>query len=125
MKTYKTTLGDLFNLRQTLIKNDIINQSFSRKGGLSVARNLKKIDAELEEFTKKRDDLIREYSDTGTMDPSNPKWGEFITQYNSLSSVEASIEINTITEDELPEDITPAACISIDFMIEEPVEVVE
>lgn len=125
MKTYKTTLGDLFNLRQTLIKNDIINQSFSRKGGLSVARNLKKIDAELEEFTKKRDDLIREYSDTGTMDPSNPKWGEFITQYNSLSSVEASIEINTITEDELPEDITPVACISIDFMIEEPVEVVE
>lgn len=125
MKTYKTTLGDLFNLRQTLIKNDIINQSFSRKGGLSVARNLKKIDVELEEFTKKRDDLIREYSDTGTMDPSNPKWGEFITQYNSLSSVEASIEINTITEDELPEDITPSACISIDFMIEEPVEVVE
>lgn len=125
MKTYNTTLGKLFNLRETLMKNDIMNLSFSRKGGLSVARNLKKIDAELEEFSKKRDDLIREYSDTGAMDPSNPKWSEFITQYSSLSSVEASIEINTITEDELPDDITPAACISIDFMIDEPVDVVE
>lgn len=127
MKKFVTTLGDLFNLRQSIISNKIVDLAFSRKGGLSVARNLKKIDDELSEYTKSRDELIRKYSEDGSMNSSHPKWDEFIEQYNSLSSVEASIEINTITENELPDDITPAACLAINFMIEDdvPVEIVE
>lgn len=95
-------------------------------GGLSVARNIKKIDNELAEYDKSRDELIRKYSDNGvTMNRSNPNWNEFIKEFNEIGSVEASLEINMITDDDLPENITPSACMAIEFMIEDPVEIVE
>ena len=62
MKKYNTTLGELFNTRQAIINKDIVNMAFSRKGGLSVARNMKKIDDELVEYSKARNELIRKRS---------------------------------------------------------------
>lgn len=120
MKAYNTTLGGLFTIRQNMMEHDIVNQPFTRKGGLAMARNMKKIDAELEEYCNSRDELIRKYSDGGSsMDRTNPHWDEFVTEFNEISSVETSININTITENDLPENISPAACLAIDFMIEE------
>lgn len=124
MKKYNTTLGELFNTRQLIINNGIMELAFSRKGGLSVARNLKKIDDELIEYSKARDELIRKYSDDGvTMERSNPNWEAFAKEFEELGSVEASIDINTITEFDLPDAITPATCLAIEFMIEEEEEV--
>lgn len=72
MKKYNTTLGELFNTRQAIINKDIVNMAFSRKGGLSVARNMKKIDDELVEYSKARNELIRKYSSDGvTMERSS------------------------------------------------------
>lgn len=120
MKKYITTLSKLFDIRQLIANNGILDLAFSRKAGLSVARNIKKIDNELAEYDKSRDELIRKYSDNGvTMNRSNPNWNEFIKEFNEIGSVEASLEINTITDDDLPENITPSACMAIDFMIEE------
>ena len=119
MKKFNTTLGQLYNIRQSILNNDIIHMAFSRKGSLSVARNLKKIDEELTEYSKERDELIRKYSEDGTtMDKSNPKWDEFVEEFNSISSVETSMDINTITEDDLPDNCSPAECLALEFMIE-------
>ena len=126
MKKFNTTLGELFNIRNTAFTNEIMGMNFSRKGGLSVARNLKKIDEELSEYTKERDALIKKYSDDGTtMSKYNPNWDKFVSEFISISSVEASIEINTITEDDLPENCSPVACLALGFMIEDKPEVVE
>ena len=126
MKKINTTLGQLYNIRQSILNNDIIHMAFSRKGGLSVARNLKKIDEELTEYSKERDELIRKYSEDGTtMDKSNPKWDEFVEEFNSISSVETSMDINTITEDDLPENCSPAECLALEFMIENDIIVEE
>ena len=126
MKKFNTTLGQLYNIRQSIFNNDIVNMSFSRKGSLSVARNLKKIDEELTEYSKERDELIRKYSEDGTtMDKSNPKWDEFVEEFNSISSVETSIDINTIVENDLPENCSPASCLVLEFMIENDIIVEE
>lgn len=126
MKKFNTTLGQLYNIRQSILNNDIIHMAFSRKGGLSVARNLKKIDEELTEYSKERDELIRKYSEDGTtMDKSNPKWDEFVEEFNSISSVETSMDINTITENDLPENCSPASCLVLEFMIENDIIVEE
>lgn len=118
MKKYITTLSKLFDIRQLIANNGILDLAFSRKAGLSVARNIKKIDNELAEYDKSRDELIRKYSDNGvTMNRSNPNWNEFIKEYNEIGSVEASLEINMITDDDLPENITPSACMAIDFKV--------
>ena len=120
MKKYNTTLGELFNTRQAIINKDIVNMAFSRKGGLSVARNMKKIDDELVEYSKARNELIRKYSSDGvTMQRSSHNWDAFVKEFDELGSVETSIEINTITEFDLPDAITPATCLAIEFMIGE------
>ena len=124
MKKFNTTLGQLYNIRQSILNNDIIHMAFSRKGSLSVARNLKKIDEELTEYSKERDELIRKYSEDGTtMDKSNPKWDEFVEEFNNISSVETSIDINTIVENDLPENCSPASCLVLEFMIENDIVV--
>ena len=119
MKTYTTTLNKLFDIRQLINNNNIMSLAFSGKVALSIARNLKKIDEELTEYSNERDSLIRKYSEDGTtMDKSNPKWDEFVEEFNSISSVETSMDINTITEDDLPENCSPAECLALEFMIE-------
>lgn len=125
MKQFNTTLGELYNIRTSLIRHDVVSLEFSRKGGLSVARNLKKIDDELSEYTKERDALIKKYSEDGTsMSKDNPNWEAFISEYDELNSVESSFEINTITEDDLPNNCSPALCLALDFMIEDAPEVI-
>ena len=126
MKQLNTTLGELYNIRTSLIRHDVVSLEFSRKGGLSVARNLKKIDDELTEYMKQRDELIKKYSEDGTsMSKDNPNWDAFISEYDELNSVESSIDINTITEDDLPENCSPALCLAIEFMFDEVQEVIE
>ena len=123
MKTYTTTLNKLFDIRQLINNNNIMSLAFSGKVALSIARNIKKMDDELTEYSKARDSLIQKYSDDGSsMKVSNPHWSEFAKELAEIGSVEVSIDINTITENELSPEMTPAACIAIEFMIEESVE---
>lgn len=120
MKKYNTTLEDLFNTRNLIIQKDILNLQFSRKGGLLLARNIRKIEEELKEYVKSRDELIMKYSEDGsTISKSNEKWDEFNKEYKEIGCIAVCIDIDTISCEELPEKISASACASIDFMIEE------
>ena len=41
MKTFNTTMEELYNLEQSIIKAGVMNMSFSRKGSFSISRNIK------------------------------------------------------------------------------------
>ena len=65
-----------------------MNMSFSRKGSFSISRNMKKIANELEEYKTQRAELIKQYSDgSDSIGPDSPHWAEFLTEFQSLSSV--------------------------------------
>lgn len=126
MKKLNTTLGGLCVIHQSIMEKDVVNMPFSRKGGLSVARNIKKIENELIEYYKERDELIRKYSNgESSIDKSNPKWDEFVEECNAINNIEVSLDLNTITEEDLPESCSPAVCLIVDFMMEEQPETEE
>lgn len=120
MKTFNTTLGQLYDIEQSIIKNGVVNMSFSRKGSFSIARNLKKITNELETYKEERSKLIKQYAgDSDSINPDNPNWTQFYTEYKELSDVEVSLEINTITEEDFPEECTPMTYVTLEFMTED------
>lgn len=126
MKTFTTTIGELYDLEQAILKSGAMNMSFSKKASFSIARNLKKMSAELEEYKTQRSELIKEYSGgNDTIGPESERWSEFVPQFTSLNGVEVAIEINTITTEDFPETATPFVCALLEFMIEEPIETVE
>lgn len=120
MKTFNTTLGQLYDIEQSIIKNGVVNMLFSRKGSFSIARNLKKLTSELETYKEERANLIKQYSgDSDSINPENPRWNEFYKEYLELSNVDVSVDINTITEDDFPEQCTPMIYTVLDFMTED------
>lgn len=120
MKTFSTTIGKLYDIEQSIINAGVMTMEFSRKGSFSIARNMKKFTDELEEYKRQRAELIKQYSGgEESISPEHENWEEFVKEYTSLSSVDVSIDINTIVEDDLPEQATPFVCTLLDFMIEE------
>ena len=120
MKTFVTSIGKLYEIEQSIIKNGIVNMSFSRKGSFSVARNLKKISSELETYKEERSKLIKQYSgESDSISPDNPHWNEFYKEFIELSNVDVSIEVNTITEEDFPAECTPMVYITLEFMTED------
>ena len=84
MKTFNTTMGELYDLEQSIIKAGVMNMSFSRKGSFSISRNMKKIANELEEYKTQRAELIKQYSDgSDSIGPDSPHWAEFLTEFQS------------------------------------------
>ena len=123
MKKLKVTVGELYNIEQSILAADVMKMMFSRKGSLCLLRNMKKMESELEEFKSKRTELIKEYSNgNDSISPESERWGEFVTPYNELASVEVSVEINTIAIDDLPEQITPVVCGLLECMINDSEE---
>lgn len=120
MKTFVTSIGKLYEIEQSIIKNGIVNMSFSRKGSFSVARNLKKISSELETYKEERSKLIKQYSgESDSISPDNPHWNEFYKEFVELSNVDVSIEVNTIAEEDFPAECTPMVYITLEFMTED------
>lgn len=120
MKTFNTTIGKLYDIEQSIIKAGVMTMEFSRKGSFSIARNMKKFTDELDEYKRQRSELIKQYSGgEDSINPDHENWKEFVKEYTLLSSVDVSIDINTIVEDDLPEQATPFVCTLLDFMIEE------
>ena len=120
MKTFNTTIGKLYDIEQSIIKAGVMTMEFSRKGSFSIARNMKKFTDELDEYKRQRVELIKQYSGgEESISPEHENWEEFVKEYTSLSSVDVTIDINTIVEDDLPEHATPFVCTLLDFMIEE------
>ena len=120
MKTITKTLNELNALNEMIGSQNIMQMSFSKKANLSIARNVRKIQDELKEYIDKRTDLIHKYtngSDSITRD--NPKWNDFIEELKELGSVDATLNINTITFEDLPDNATPMVCALLDFMIED------
>ena len=123
MKTFNTTMGELYDLEQSIIKAGVMNMSFSRKGSFSISRNMKKIANELEEYKAQRGELIKQYSDgSDSIGPDSPHWAEFLTEFQSLSSVATEISRNTVTQEDFPEEITPVTCVLLEFMLEDEKE---
>lgn len=123
MKTYSTTIGHLYDIEQEIIKSGVMNMSFSRKGSFSIARNLKKLTSELETYKEERANLIKQYSgDSDSINPENPRWNEFYKEYLELSNVDVSVEINTISEEDFPEQCTPMVYTVLDFMTEDNIK---
>ena len=97
--------------------------SFSRKGSFSIARNLKKLTSELETYKEERANLIKQYSgDSDSINPENPRWDEFYKEYLELSNVDVSVEINTISEEDFPEQCTPMIYTALEFMTEDNIK---
>lgn len=121
MKTFNTTIGHLYDLEQSIIRAEIVNMSFSRKGSFSIARNLKKISNELETYKDERSKLIKQYAGetAESINPDNPHWAEFYKEFLEMSNVEVSLEINTIVEDDFPTECTPMTYVNLEFMTEE------
>lgn len=123
MKTYNTTIGHLYELEQEIIKSGVMNMPFSRKGSFSIARNLKKLTSELETYKEGRANLIKQYSGgSDSINPENPCWDEFYKEYLELSNVDASVEINTISEEDFPEQCTPMIYTVLEFMTEDNIK---
>ncbi len=123
MKTFNTTLGQLYDIEQSIIKNGVVNMLFSRKGSFSIARNLKKLTSELETYKEERANLIKQYSgDSDSINPENPHWDEFYKEYLELSNVDVSVEINTISEEDFPEQCTPMIYTVLEFMTEDNIK---
>lgn len=123
MKTFNTTLGQLYDIEQSIIKNGVVNMLFSRKGSFSIARNLKKLTSELETYKEERANLIKQYSgDSDSINPENPHWDEFYKEYLELSNVDVSVEINTISEEDFPERCTPMIYTALEFMTEDNIK---
>lgn len=123
MKTFNTTLGQLYDIEQFIIKNGVVNMLFSRKGSFSIARNLKKLTSELETYKEERANLIKQYSgDSDSINPENPHWDEFYKEYLELSNVDVSVEINTISEEDFPEQCTPMIYTVLEFMTEDNIK---
>lgn len=123
MKTFNTTLGQLYDIEQSIIKNGVVNMLFSRKGSFSIARNLKKLTSELETYKEERANLIKQYSgDSDSINPENPHWDEFYKEYLELSNVDVSVEINTISEEDFPEQCIPMIYTVLEFMTEDNIK---
>lgn len=117
MKLYKTTMNNLFNISNRL--HEMSEMPFSKKGAFCIYRNVNKINEELKDYITKRDELINQYGENGSINPQNPKWNEFINELNQIGSVETEININTICIDDLPNEITLKEIDVLDFMIED------
>ena len=121
MKEFNSTTGTVFNIFFAFKQSGIMDLKFPRKGSLSVYRNMSKMEEELKTYIDQRNNLVKEYAEEGTesVTRDNPRWDEFQKECEQLDSVEVKMEINTITIDDLPEDITPAMVSILNFMIEE------
>lgn len=123
MKEFKTTLGELDKKVQELNMSGIVSMKFSRRGNVSVARNMSKIVSELEDYNNQKKELIEKYTDgKESINPQDANWEEFKKEFDELGSVEAVININVIAVEDLPEDATPLVCSILDFMIKEDEE---
>lgn len=73
MKEFASTTGELFNIFLGVRKAGIMDMKFSRKGGLSVYRNLTKIESELKDYNEQRNNLVNEYKEEGkeSVDPED------------------------------------------------------
>ena len=119
MKKLNMNMGELYTKYVALMSVGVIKLKFSRSGALSVYRNVKKIEEELSDYINERQKLIVEYKtgDNDVVDNTNPKWNDFLKELNELISVEISLEINTIHEDDLPENLSVEQISVLEFMV--------
>lgn len=119
MKKLNMNMGELYTKYVALMSVGVIKLKFSRSGALSIYRNVKKIEEELSDYINERQKLIVEYKtgDKDVVDNTNPKWNDFLKELNDLNSVETSLELNTIHEDDLPENLSVEQISVLEFMV--------
>lgn len=119
MKKLNMNMGELYTKYVALMSVGVIKLKFSRSGALSIYRNVKKIEEELSDYINERQKLIVEYKtgDKDVVDNTNPKWNDFLKELNDLNSVETSLELNTIHEDDLPENLSVEQILVLEFMV--------
>ena len=119
MKKLNMNMGELYTKYVALMSVGVIKLKFSRSGALSIYRNVKKIEEELSDYINERQKLIVEYKtgDKDVVDNTNPKWNDFLKELNDLNSVETSLELNIIHEDDLPENLSVEQISVLEFMV--------
>lgn len=120
MKEYKSTLGELDFKLQEINVSGIMHMKFSRKGNISVARNIHKFENELEDYNKQKKELIEKYTDgNSSINPQHEHWNDFKKEFDELSAVDVVVNINEIDIEDLPEDATPSVCTTLEFMLKD------
>jgi len=94
------------------------------KASYSIARNLRKINPDIEEYDKKVNELIIKYgTDEGDgnfrIKPQTPAFDAFKEELEQLQNLEVEVDIHLLKLDDLP-SITPNDLALLDFMIEAP-----
>lgn len=119
MKKLEITTGKLYDMYVGIISTNIMKLDFSRRGALVICRNLKKIETELSEYISARQKLIEEYKigDESYIDHTNPRFDDFMVNLCNINSVDVTLDINTITEEDLPDNISVEQVLLLDLMI--------
>lgn len=119
MKKIEIKTGKLYDMYVGFLSNNIVKLEFSRRGALAICRNLKKIETELSEYISARQKLIEEYKigDEPYIDHTNPRYNKFMDELYAINSVDVVLDINTITEEDLPKNISIEQVLLLDSML--------
>lgn len=114
-----------FNLSQYKTSLDSIVDKVSGKTAFVVARNLRLINDEVEEYRKKTEEIVRKYGeeqDDGMIrivDPEKVKKAD--EEYVGISNLEISVDILKIEENDLMNtNLTAREMMAIDWMVNHP-----
>ena len=115
MKKLEIKTGKLYDMYVGFLSNNIVKLEFSRRGALVICRNLKK----LAEYIAARQKLIEEYKigDEPYIDHTNPRYNKFMNELYAINSVDVVLDINTITEEDLPKNISIEQVLLLDSML--------
>lgn len=110
-----------------LINLNDISDKVSGKLAYAVARNIRKISAEIIEFENIKNQLINKYGTADENGLSSVNVGtegyeKFMDEIKEYTSIEHDIDIYKVSEDEIfKSDLNAKEIINLDFMIEETV----
>ena len=98
MKKLEIKTGKLYDMYVGFLSNNIVKLEFSRRGALVICRNLK-------------------IGDEPYIDHTNPRYNKFMNELYAINSVDVVLDINTITEEDLPKNISIEQVLLLDSML--------
>lgn len=97
-----------------------------RKGvlGMVVANNVRTIRDTIQEFTAKKEELIRKYgTDNGSgtiyLDPGSPNLHQFLDELEPYSAVMHDVKFVTVPVRDVMNDLSGREILTLDFMLED------
>ncbi len=116
------TLRDMLNSKDALIS--LGREKLPGKLAYTLARNMRRINDELEAYDEARVKMIKEkYGAEGeagiwTVKPENT--AAFNEELNQLMETQVEVDIRRIRFEDLPAEMTPLTLMALEYMITEP-----